>query len=108
LSFLNEQTLVPSQKEYFFTKNYNFLITTTKINDILKLLKNHCGYQYKVLTHIAGSDYPESYYRFNILYELLSLKYNTRFKVLTAANEITPLTSTEKIYKGASWWESEI
>ena len=53
-------------------------------------------------------DYPENLYRFQIVYELLSVKFNSRirFKVLT--DELTPLNSVEKIFSAASWWECEI
>ena len=78
------------------------------LNNILMVIKVHIVYQFKILTCISGIDCPEKYYRFGLIYELLSVKYNSRLKIKTMLNEISPMDSIENIYKGASWWESEI
>ena len=72
------------------------------------LIKNHLNYQFKILTFISGTDYPNNFYRFNIIYELFSIKYNLRFRIKIMLNEITPLNSIENIFTGAAWWENEI
>ena len=52
--------------------------------------------------------YPENYYRFNVLYELLTIKYNFRLRVKIIVDEITPLNYIEKVFIGADWWENEV
>ena len=61
-----------------------------------------------MLSYISGSDYPENYYRFSVLYELLSIKYNSKLKMKVIVDEITPLNSIEKVFIGADWWENEV
>lgn len=85
-----------------------FSVKTNMINDILTILKNHFKYQYKILTCISGVDYPEKLYRFQIVYEHLSIKYNSRLKIKIVTSELLPVDSVKKIFSGATWWECEI
>ena len=104
----NIQTIIPVLKTYFSNFQKNLLVKINCLNNTLRVIKVHLVYQFKILTCIYGIDYPEKYYRFSLIYELLSIKYNSRLRIKTMVNEISPLDSIEKIYKGASWWESEI
>ena len=61
-----------------------------------------------MLTCISGVDYPKSFYRFQITYELLSIKYNSRVRFKVLVNELTPVQTIERIFVGATWWECEI
>ena len=45
-------------------------------------------FQYKVLTCVSGVDYPMNKYRFQIVYELLSIKYNFRIRIKTFTHEL--------------------
>ena len=72
------------------------------------LLKFHYKYQYKVLSSIAGIDFAHKKTRFQIAYDLLSLKYNSRMRVKILTEELTPVDSIENVYKAASWWECEV
>lgn len=86
----------------------SFLVTPSNLKPILLILKNCFLTQYKVLSFISGTDYPENSCRFLIAYEILSLKYNSRVRFKTIVNEITPLDSIESVFTGANWWECEI
>lgn len=57
---------------------------------------------------MSGVDYPNNLYRFQIVYELLSIKYNARVRLKIFIDELTPMNSIEKVFSGAAWWESEI
>lgn len=100
--------VLPIVRFELYNKESSFLIQTNLLNDIMLVLKNHFKYQFKVLTCISGVDYPENLYRFQIVYELLSIKYNSRIRIKVLVNELTPVNSVEKIFSAASWWESEI
>lgn len=74
----------------------------------LMCLKKHINFQYKLLVSIAGIDYLYSNYRFGIVYEFLSLRFNSRIRVKIFVNEITPVDSAITIFINANWWEREI
>ena len=91
-----------------YNKETCVVAQTVLIKKVLTILKNHFLYQFKILTCISGVDYPDKLYRFQVVYELLSLKYNTRMRVKIVTNELIPVDSVEHIYKGSTWWECEI
>ena len=78
------------------------------ITETLKILKNHFNYQFKMLTCISCIDYLKNLNRFYLVYELLSLKYNSRVRLKILANELAKVDSIENVFLGATWWESEI
>jgi NADH-quinone oxidoreductase subunit C len=84
------------------------LVGTNLIEDIVNVFKNHHAYQFKMLTCISGVDFPKNLYRFAIVYELLSLKYNSRLRLKVLANESTPVKTIEKVHSSATWYEAEI
>lgn len=108
---LNYQTLakiIPIIKLELFGNQYSILVKTNQIKDILLILKNHYNYQFKILTCISGVDYPDKLYRFSLVYELLSIKFNSRLRVKIITDEITPVLTVETVFSGATWWECEI
>jgi NADH dehydrogenase (ubiquinone) Fe-S protein 3 len=53
-------------------------------------------------------DVPSRPHRFEVIYNLLSLRYNSRIRVKTYTDELTPIDSCNEIYKAANWYEREI
>ena len=100
--------VLPILRFELFNQESSFLIQTNLLKKILTVLKNHFKYQFKVLTCISGVDYPEKLYRFLVVYELLSVKYNSRIRIKILVDEFIPVDSVETIYSAASWWESEV
>lgn len=100
--------ILPIVRFELYNKENSFLIQINLLTDILTIVKNHFKYQFKVLTCISGVDYPENLYRFQIVYELLSIKFNSRLRIKVLVDELTPVNSIEKIFPAATWWECEI
>jgi NADH dehydrogenase (ubiquinone) Fe-S protein 3 len=88
--------------EIYCVVSYKNLTTT------VKLLKQHINYQYKILSCISGVDFLNSEYRFGIIYDFLSVTYNSRLRLKVFVNEITPVNSIVNIFQNANWWEREI
>jgi NADH/F420H2 dehydrogenase subunit C len=105
---MNILKIFPFIKLEIFNKERCLTIKTRFVTKALFLLKNHFKAQFKVLTCISGIDYPEKTYRFQVVYELLSIRFNIRIRVKCYVNELVPVNSVEKIWIGANWWESEV
>jgi len=75
---------------------------------IMSFLKNHTNAQYLNIVDIACVDVPTRQNRFEIVYMLMSLMYNSRIMVKTYTDELTPIQSITPIFKGANWFEREI
>jgi NADH-quinone oxidoreductase subunit C len=63
---------------------------------------------FKVLVDICGVDYPERAERFEIVYNLLSVKHNRRVRLKVATDEETPVPSSCALYSAAGWFEREV
>jgi NADH/F420H2 dehydrogenase subunit C len=86
----------------------SIVVSHDKLILALNVLKLHIGYQYNMLTCISGVDFLGKDYRFSVVYDLLSLTYNSRLRVKVFVNEITPLPSSIEVFINANWWEREI
>lgn len=73
----------------------NLLFTVT-------CLKEHTNYQYKLLTCISGVDFLYSKYRFGVVYDFLSLNFNSRLRLKIHINESTPVSSMVSIFKNSN------
>jgi len=101
--------ILPVIRLELYNNNENNLVIPTKyLIKILTLLKYHFKYQFKILSCISGIDFPDNFYRFQIVYEFLSLKFNVRIRIKVLVDELTLVNSIERIFVGASWWECEI
>jgi len=74
----------------------------------LKFLKLDLNYQYSLLSCISGVDFLDKIYRFLISYELLSLSFNSRFRVKMFIQEHTLAKTSVDFFINANWWEREI
>lgn len=77
------------------------------INNLL-FLKNNINNQFSVLTCVTGIDSPPNNCRFQLIYELLSIRYNSRIRIKLFTNELNPINSAKNIFLAAKWYESEI
>ncbi len=105
---MNILKLFPFIKVEIYNKELCFVVRTNLVDKALFIMKNHFKYQFKMLTCISGIDYPNNSYRFQVVYELLSLKFNNRIRIKCFVNELIPVTSVENVFLGASWWECEV
>jgi len=77
------------------------------ISRILSFLCNDANCLFQVLVDICGVDYPDRDERFEVVYNLLSLKHNVRVRVKVTTDESTPVPSVSQIYPAAGWFERE-
>ncbi|KAI8824537.1 uncharacterized protein EV422DRAFT_504517 [Fimicolochytrium jonesii] len=70
-------------------------------------LRDHTACQFKQIANLSGVDYPTRSNRFEVVYNMLSLRYNTRIRVKTYATEVSPVPSMTPYFPGANWFERE-
>ena len=89
----------------------NELIITTKISTIYNLLeelKKTDDLYFEMLLDITAVDYPQRSKRFELVYNLLSLKNHLRLRVKIFLNDNEIVPSISKLYKSAGWYEREV
>ena len=84
------------------------IVPHTLVFQLLTFLKLHTNSQYKVLADMTVIDYPEKEKRFEVVYNLLSVSFNSRIRVKTYVNEMTALPTASSIFSCANWLEREI
>ncbi|KAL8825548.1 MAG: hypothetical protein Q9191_004345 [Dirinaria sp. TL-2023a] len=75
---------------------------------VISFLKYHTAAEYTMVADITAVDYPTRDARFEIVYNLLSVRHNSRIRVKTYADEATPVPSITGLYDGANWYEREV
>lgn len=71
-------------------------------------LRDNPKYLFKALMDITVVDYPKKSKRFEIVYILLSLKYNKRMRVKVWLREEDVVPSITSLFPCANWYEREI
>lgn len=84
------------------------LIPPEGVLPVLQFLKDNHNAQFVNLIDIAGMDVPTRPNRFEIIYNLLSLRFNSRIRVKTYTDELSSVESANEIFKAANWYEREI
>jgi len=75
---------------------------------VISFLKMHHRTQFTNIIDIAGMDVPARANRFELIYNLLSIRFNERIRVKTYTDDGTPVDSIVPIFKGADWYEREV
>ena len=81
--------------------------TPDKVVALLTFLRDDPKCLFKQLIDICGVDWPEREKRFDVVYNLLSLKLNRRIRIKVATDETTPVPSVASVYSSAGWFERE-
>jgi len=85
-----------------------FIVERERIVDVLRALHDHEDFRFTLPLDLFGADYPDRPKRFDVVYQLYSLKNNerVRLKVRVAEGELVP-TSTG-LFQGYDWYEREV
>ncbi|KAK2776635.1 NADH-ubiquinone oxidoreductase 30.4 kDa subunit, mitochondrial [Onygenales sp. PD_12] len=75
---------------------------------VISFLKHHTAAEYTQVSDITAIDFPTRDQRFEVVYNLLSVRHNSRIRVKTYADEATPVPSITGLYDGALWYEREV
>ena len=74
----------------------------------MKLLRDNSKCQFSQLIDIFAVDYPEEVERFEVNYNLLSMKQNVRLRLKVTTDEDTAVASVAPLFSTAIWFEREV
>jgi NADH-quinone oxidoreductase subunit C len=74
---------------------------------VLKFLRDDPNCAFTVLCDICGVDYPDRPLRFEVVYNLLSMRLNQRIRIKVDTDEEQPVPSAVELFSSAGWWERE-
>jgi len=74
---------------------------------VMAYLRDADETQFRQLIDICGVDYPNRAERFEVIYQLLSMRHNLRIRVKVTTDEETPVSSISSLFSSAPWCERE-
>jgi NADH dehydrogenase (ubiquinone) Fe-S protein 3 len=78
------------------------------LDKTLLFLRDYHASQFATLVDIYAIDFPDREARFEVIYELLSYRWNARLSVKTHVSETQGIPSVTSIYPNANWAEREV
>jgi NADH-quinone oxidoreductase subunit C/D len=85
-----------------------FYVQREHILEVLRSLYSHNDLQFTVPLDLFGNDYPgREEGRFEVVYQLFSLKNNDRVRLKVITDESTPIPTSYPLFKGFDWFERE-
>ena len=82
-------------------------IRSESVPEVMEFLRNDSNCKFEVLCDVCGVDYPAREKRFDVVYNLLSLRHNQRVIVKTQTDARTPVPSVVSLFPSANWFERE-
>ena len=82
-------------------------VRSASIAKALTFLRDDSACLFTVLVDVCGADYPEREERFEVVYNLLSLRHNQRVRVKVTTDEMSPVPSVVSVFSTAGWYERE-
>ena len=86
----------------------NLAIRRDAIVKVLAFLRDDQNCQFKQLVDLTAVDRPDEAERFEVVYNLLSLKLNQRVRVKLTTDERNPVASATGVFSSALWLEREV
>ena len=77
------------------------------IVEVMTFLRDDPRCRFQVMIDLCGVDYPDRPERFEVVYNLLSLKLNQRIRVKVTAGEEDLVPSITGVHSAAGWFERE-
>lgn len=83
-------------------------ISPSGVIPVFTFLKYNTAAEFSQVSDITAVDFPTRDQRFEVVYNLLSVRHNSRIRVKTYADEVSPVPSITSLYGGANWYEREV
>jgi len=104
------EILVSKLVKNLWVDGLDIVFKTTKncVEPLLQFLNSHLLIQASALNDLVVYDRPSSNFRFSVVYNLFSYRYNMRFQIHTNTDDVSPLMSVTHLFLGAGWLEREV
>ena len=83
-------------------------IPVSLVQQVLAALRDDKYAAFNQLSDLTAVDYPERPERFELVYQLLSMRKNMRLRLLAAVGEGQAVPSATTVYNAANWAEREV
>jgi NADH dehydrogenase (ubiquinone) Fe-S protein 3 len=95
------------KKIYIFKSEIIVYTYFINVKHLIFFLKNHTYSRFKSLSDLCAVDYPNRLWRFEVVYNLLSIDFSSRIRVKVKVDEVLGVKSIVDIFPAANWYERE-
>jgi NADH-quinone oxidoreductase subunit C/D len=85
-----------------------FIVPKEKIVDVLAALAKHPELEFVLPLDLWGADYPNREKRFDVLYQLYSVRNNERVRLKVRVGEDEDVPTSTGVFKAYDWFEREV
>ena len=85
-----------------------FCCFSTIYLSLFPILEKPHKHTVQAASRLHAVDYPSRPLRFEVVYNFLSIQYNSRVRVKSCLDEVTPISSLTPLFSSAAWWEREV
>src|SRR3546814_16814234 len=78
---------------------------SSSVIKVLTFLRDDSQFQFKGLMDVTAVDYPQREQRFEVVYNLLSIRQNSRIRLKVPTDENTPVPSAIGLFSSDGWLE---
>lgn len=104
--FITMATMGPAQSSVLYQEP-TIYTTPEHLVPLCFFLRDHVNTQFKCLLDITAVDFPERAARFEVVYHLLSPRFNNRIRIKVPVDELTPVPTIVPVFNAANWFERE-
>ncbi|GIL63981.1 hypothetical protein Vafri_17950 [Volvox africanus] len=104
--FVKMAVVGPAQSSVLYQEP-TIYTTPEHLLPLMTFLRDHVNTQFKCLLDVTAVDFPERAARFEVVYHLLSPRWNNRIRVKVCVDEVTAVPSISSIFNTANWFERE-
>lgn len=85
-----------------------FIVAKEAIVPTLRALRDHTEFQFDLPLDLFGVDYPGREQRFDVVYQLYSVKNNERIRLKVRVGETESVPTSVDVYRAFDWFEREV
>jgi NADH-quinone oxidoreductase subunit C len=83
------------------------VVARERIVELVTYLRDAPELKFSQMMDLCGADYPDRPERLEVVYNFLSMKYNSRLQLKVRTDEDTPVPSITGVFSSANWFERE-
>ncbi len=84
------------------------IVSIDNLAEVLEFLRDDKECEFQALVDICGVDYVSREFRFEVVYNLLSISKNQRIRVKVQVNEQNIIPTVMGFFSSANWYEREV
>lgn len=94
---------------YSVSSEFHYYITTSPkyLKNLMIFISLHHNLNAKLFSDLVAIDFLDKYYRFNLIYNILSLSYHNRMFISIWTDELTSIPSLINFFPSINWFERE-